>query len=166
MYGCGRAFVLMVFSGPLSKCRVISAGRNKPESWKETCFPVGMGPPEPVVSTPGIQEHHQNCLVGPTPNGKHHKYACTPASFHESGQEVACSPEQMQGARADSCCFPDTAGPTEQFWRCFGFECREPKLLALGGPPRPESTISARARPHLCMIQARVLLARLSKYTI
>ena len=87
----------MVFSGRLSKCRVINAELDKPESWKETCFPVGVGPPEPVVSTPGIQEHRQNCLVGPTPNGKHHKYACTPASFHESGQEVACSPEQMQG---------------------------------------------------------------------
>ena len=59
--------------------------------------PVGMGPREPVVSTPGIQEHRQNCLVGPTPNGKHHKYTCTPASFHEAGQEVARLPEQMHG---------------------------------------------------------------------
>ena len=35
--------------------------------------------------------------------------------------------------------------------------------MALGGPPRPESTIRAHARPHPSMVQARVLLARLSK---
>ena len=163
MYGCGRAFVLMVFSGPLSKCRVISAGRNKPESWKETCFPVGMGPPEPVVSTPGIKSTTRiawwvpprtestistrarlhpsmnqarkllarlsKCraraqthvafrkllaLGGPASAGKHHKYTCTPTSFHDSGQGVAGSPEQIHGLICMAAgvhsylwCFPD-----------------------------------------------------------
>ena len=43
----------MVFSGRLSKCRVINAELDKPESWKETWFRSGWGPESQFEGSPG-----------------------------------------------------------------------------------------------------------------